>query len=262
MKEHPINLTAHEVLAILAGRMTQIRRPVKPQPVVKPGWSKRDARAAVDGIEFHHGKSTFGIYAEDYVPLYTDDIVSRYAPWKLGDRLWAREAWRSWKRSCTNEDVGYNHVCGPHCNQTYVAYAATPRQGYRPVPDRAQITYLDETTPLESNPRLRGPWRSSVHMSRWASRITLEVTDLRAERVQAITEEDAKACGAVPFFTQLPCIGRDQCLTTGERAIDAEHRAGFAVWWDEVHGDDANMLWKSDPWVWVANFRRVETPPT
>jgi hypothetical protein len=101
----------------------------------------------------------------------------------------------------------------------------------------------------------RGKWRPSIFMTRWASRITLEVTDVRVERLLAITEEDARAEGVDPFFKRFPEIGRGQCLTTGERAADAEHRASFAVLWDELNGDRA--LWKSNPWVWVVGFRRV-----
>jgi hypothetical protein len=79
--------------------------------------------------------------------------------------------------------------------------------------------------------------------------------DLHAPSGLAITEEDAKAEGAIPFFERFPSIGRDQCITTGELAAEAEHRASFAVLWDEINGDRA--IWKSNPWVWRVEFRKV-----
>jgi hypothetical protein len=99
-------------------------------------------------------------------------------------------------------------------------------------------------------------WCPSIFMPRALSRITLDVLSVRAERLLDITEEDAKAEGARPFFETFACFERDQRITTGERASDAEHRAGFAVLWDEINGDRA--LWISNPWVWVVGFRRTE----
>jgi hypothetical protein len=104
--------------------------------------------------------------------------------------------------------------------------------------------------------RIAPPWRPSIFMSRWASRITLDVTGVRIERLQDITEEDAKAEGVRPFFERFECIGQDQCLATGERAADAPYRAAYAVLWDEINGDTSN--WKSNPWVWRIAFNRVQ----
>lgn len=102
-------------------------------------------------------------------------------------------------------------------------------------------------------------WLPSIHMPRWASRIDLEITDVRVERLQEITEEDARAEGVESVEERLSpntCIGRDQTLTTGERMIDSPFRASFAWLWDELYGDHAT--WKSNPWVWHIAFRRVE----
>lgn len=91
---------------------------------------------------------------------------------------------------------------------------------------------------------------------REASRILLEPLLGRLEFLHAITEEDAKAEGARPFFETFTSIGRDQRLTSGELAAEAEHRAGFAVLGDEINGDRA--LWISNPRVWVVTFRLLE----
>jgi len=91
-----------------------------------------------------------------------------------------------------------------------------------------------------------------LYMPKWASRMLLRVTDVRAERLHAITEEDAEREGAPKFFDRFASIARDQRLTSGELAAEAPHRAGFAVLWDEINGDRA--LWKTNPWVWRIAF--------
>jgi hypothetical protein len=98
-------------------------------------------------------------------------------------------------------------------------------------------------------------WKPSIFMPRWASRIDLEVTGVRVERLQEITEDDARAEGVSLFDRKYMHIGPDQRLTTGEIWRDAPYRASFAVLWDEINGDRA--LWESNPWVWVVSFKRV-----
>ncbi len=98
-------------------------------------------------------------------------------------------------------------------------------------------------------------WTPSIFMPRYLSRITLDVTSVRIERLHAITEDDAKAEGVQPFFERFPCFAQDQTLTTGERCIDAPYRASYAVLWDELN--DERATWKSNPWVWRVEFRRI-----
>ncbi|MBW7932469.1 MAG: hypothetical protein H3C62_02410 [Gemmatimonadaceae bacterium] len=92
-------------------------------------------------------------------------------------------------------------------------------------------------------------WRPSIHMPRWASRLTLEVTGVRVERVQDISEEDAKAEGStVPWMykaTQEPV---------------ATHRAAFARLWDSINAKRAP--WSSNPWVWVVAFKPIAAAST
>lgn len=81
-------------------------------------------------------------------------------------------------------------------------------------------------------------WTPSIHMPRWASRITLEITDVRVERLQDITEEDAQAEGVT--------LSNPQIMS---------HKDEFSQLWGEIYGGDG---WRSNPWVWVIAFRRVE----
>lgn len=233
----------------LNGTKTQTRRLMKPQPANGCRWEMNgngdkalhlaDDPAQPGGVSF--------------VPWHPRKGDHRMAcPYGApGDRLWVRETWRSWGSTCDETSPEDDHECSPHCRQTYVAYAATPRVGYRPIPDRADITYLDESTPIERNPRLLGPWKPSIHLPRAYSRITLDVTDVRVQRLREITEEDAKAEG-IPTTTAehtfVKCF-RDPA----ERA--AERIKRYAELWDAING--ARSPWSSNPWVWAITFKRV-----
>ena len=166
-----------------------------------------------------------------------------------GQRLWVRESWRSWERKCQGDHEDDEDECTEHCHQVYVAYQATPRTGYRPTPDRARITYLDEATPLESDQELLGPWKPSIHMPRWASRLELEVASVRLERLQDITEADAIAEGV-----KIP-----DAATARQDTVDTAgmtpYRAAFAALWDSINAERAP--WASNPWLWVITFARV-----
>lgn len=83
--------------------------------------------------------------------------------------------------------------------------------------------------------------RPSIHMQRWASRITLEITAVRVERLQGISEEDAVKEGVVPF--------------AASRHTPANFRDGFTVLWQSIHGPGS---WGANPFVWVLEFKRVE----
>lgn len=241
MNERPILFNTSMVRAILAGRKSQTRRPLSHLTSLVDGagcswgfWNGFDfSRAFADAGPSPAGNP--GPYL--HVPRSMgdgDEAVHRVYPrWQVGDLVWVRETWRTWNESCRETSLDEGHVCNEHCDQTYVAYAATPREGYRPKPDKAAITYLHPSTPLERNPELLGPWRPSIHMPKWASRITLRVTNVRVERVSDITDADAIAEG----------IESD------------DPRGAFAQLWESVYGKTAP--WASSPWVWAVNFERV-----
>lgn len=168
--EFPVILVDAEVRALLSGRPTTIVRPAKlpddaGRIVVDPG-----------GTVFGPGPY-LKVYHQD--PSIDPACYPRiYSPLGYpGDKLWIREAWRSWRWTCERNGHDHDDPCDEHCDQTYVAYRATPREGYRPVPDRQHVTYLDASTPLDSNPNLLGPWKSPAIMPHWASRLTVEVTE-------------------------------------------------------------------------------------
>ena len=132
------------------------------------------------------------------------------APMAPGDRLWVREA---------------HYIIGE----------------YREVFFRA--TQDSSTSPTLSWP---GPWRPSIHMPRWASRITLEVTGVRVEKLQEISYEDAKAEGAEFWRNDGTLTDLPPC---------SQHRYEFEDLWTSINGADS---WNANPWVWVVSFRRLD----
>lgn len=117
-----------------------------------------------------------------------------------------------------------------------------------------------------------GRWRPSIHMPRWASRMTLEVVEVRVQRLQEISEEDALAEGiktqehwasssmsAWCYFSGDPHPGRDThppadpakspCYETAQLA--------FRALWDSINGERPGCSWEANPWVWAITFRRL-----
>lgn len=203
MKERPILFNDEMVRAILDGRKTQTRRSMKPQPEKRGAfWEWGGAGWSLD-----HG----------VVPVVQGHSMSARCPYgQPGDRLWVREAHAFVPTSAYAHSEGVQQTINPHCRNQDTA--AIYRQGWE-----------------RSTGGFR--WRPSIHMPRWASRLLLEVTAVRVERLQDITEADAIAEGGP---VDSPCG-----LATG----------WFADLWDKINGDDA---WGANPWVWVVEFQRVE----
>jgi len=88
-------------------------------------------------------------------------------------------------------------------------------------------------------------WKPSIHMPRWASRITLEITDVQVERLQEITEADAIREGSQIPVAELPASCRSGCLT---------ERTAFSRIWESINGAGS---WANNPWVWVVSFTRA-----
>lgn len=162
----------------------------------------------VPGVLSSNGGRDFGavLFREHEREIYGAVSLSASCPYGApGDHLWVRETW-----DCVH----------------YQGIDAAPTYFYR----------ADETDP-ERDALIR--WRPSIHMPRTASRITLEITDVRVERLQHISEDDARAEGVGE--------GPQEGMVTGPVVA-------FADLWDSIHGPDA---WLKNPWVWVVEFRRA-----
>jgi hypothetical protein len=204
--EKPIFFLPEMVKAILDGRKTQTRRIVKPQPAqpmaggVGISWTWFGDR----GVFVPNG-SLFG--------LTTAEKMGIHCPYGVpGDRLWVRERWGI-------------HQCG--CRVSLKAEAW---------PEGWPLKRLYYTADGDSNPGFSD--RSSLFMPRWASRLTLELTDVRVERVQEISDQDALAEGMI------------ECM-------DVTPRDSFSYLWDQIHVKDG-YHWDSNPWVWCLSFKVVQ----
>lgn len=117
------------------------------------------------------------------------------------------------------------------------------RETWMWVPDgRGRVVYRATSDELGEH-----KWKPSIHMSRWLSRITLEVTDIRVERLQDISEDDACAEG-----TWTPCHCNEGCSICGESYL-----ASFRHVWDAINAQ-RGFGWDINPWVWVIAFRRID----
>lgn len=212
MKERPILFSTPMVRAIMDGRKTQTRRIVKPQPVYAHGEGRR---------ETYEWRS--GLFALRMYPA-TSTMLEHCPYGKPGDRLWVRETWGTIKN--------YDHLAPRElpAGRCSVGYRTDP-------PGRWCQTGCGGAA---------GRWRPSIHMPRWVSRITLELTDVRVERLQNIDESDAWREGVEPATAG---IGDDGPLKT--------HRTGFVRLWNELNAKRAP--WASNPWVWVVSFRQLPT---
>lgn len=159
-------------------------------------------------------------------------------PWSVGDHLWVRETWR------TGEVLDYH----------------APRELDA---DEADIHYIADGAP--PYPGRWGKTRSAIHMPRWASRILLEVTNVRVQRLQDISEEDALAEGlaklskdgrlwkyGMPDRNGLP--GRNDGAWPWAK-WSPDYRDAYTRLWDDIYGEDA---WAANSWVVATTFKRVE----
>jgi hypothetical protein len=207
MRERPILLSGPLVRAILEGRKTQTRRPVK-------------ADGIADAVTGHFYPS---IGLAQFRRADGRDSLPLRCPYGVpGDQLWVRETW--------------------HTDQPDLEAARAQHEDVM----SASPIYYRESEVVRQNPHAGWRWRPSIHMPRWVSRINLEVTEVRVERLQAITEEDAKAEG-------LAC---DPTMPEGtdKRPTNRTRRGSFALLWDSIY---AAAPWHQSPWVWVVSFRRL-----
>lgn len=183
---------------------TQTRRIVKPQPTMHEA-----------------GDCSIGGHRGDVDYLMREIYPKHMARFRNGDRLWVREAWR-----CN----------GWASDVATIFYRASEGEGYTAMCEQWPVA---DHKPLRVEPR----WSPSLHLPRWASRLTLTVTDVRVQRVQEISEEDARAEGALRMYM-------DDDAKFYE-IDDGTYRCGFCGLWAHINGIDA---WDSNPWIVALTF--------
>ncbi|ENO80302.1 hypothetical protein [Thauera sp. 63] len=220
MKVRPILFSAPMVRAILAGTKTQTRRVVKPQPAVGQGI----VNAAYCGYP--------NLWLRDGPCDKTDPAQDWRCPYgQPGDRLWVREAWAETDREDGTPVIAYR--AGGN-----IAIGRDHPKGN---------DYLINTIAWDDMPHVE-TWRPSIHMPRWASRILLEITAIRVERLNEISQSDARAEGAPPSHLSIDRVSR-------EFGFADFPRSWFGQLWEHINGPGS---WEANPWVWVVEFRRAD----
>lgn len=239
MKERPVIFNSEMVRAILDGRKTQTRRVIANVghdnclPLQKRTKTK-------DGIYTHvmdahiYGLCPFGM---------------------IGNRIWVRETW-----SDVNLE-GAPAVAYRADDEVYDLMeneSLLDEDGAFNYQDTRVSKYQFATWHSDLISGTEGNWRPSIHMPRWASRITLEITAVRVERLNDISEEDARAEGVRaiennfgngPAYCDYLLPNLDDTAEWYNRASDS-----FKSLWKSIYGAEN---WRANPWVWVIEFRRV-----
>ncbi|WJD60635.1 hypothetical protein [Pseudomonas kurunegalensis] len=247
-KERPILFSGPMVRAILEGRKAVTRRPVK------PGFPS----SVTEAFPYAGAPHAWMPALPSGEPWYEQVRECPYG--RPGDRLWVRETWLE-----DPEDDG---------TWAYTQYMGCKGSPLSDIPKRFQKPEHCIFRATWDGSALR--WRPSIHMPRWASRILLEITDVRVERLQDISDDQAKAEGMVyTDFGMQELPGKASIdggktfhplkpqQAPGWHAGDATHpdqcldraRWAFANLWEKINGENS---WDANPWVWVVEFKRIE----
>lgn len=280
MKERPIIFSGDDVRAILDGRKTMTRRVVQ-----VPEWLKKMG----PNLEEAFADKAFGVTPCLQVPCSSPEpTVQRLRNpwmWPEASHLWVRETWGL--RPYAVEAIG-RKITNPLSQFLWEGSDFSRPIATKEFIDNHILTWGVE---WEWKAAYAGDissvhWRPTIHMPRWASRLTLEVTGVRVERLQDISEEDARAEGFQPIifdefdiaeimFNDPDCQAAEVLEILGPGQIPA--KADFSLLWDRINGKrpklpankeskryqrvkrwlgkHPDVSWASNPWVWVISFK-------
>lgn len=262
----PILFSAPMIRALLDGRKTQTRRilkaPFKGHELVNLREHENDARFSGQ----HNDPFSWGYpYADDGAPMVLGQWPELCPYGKPGDLLWVRETtaierqvegdqmppFNDGRPVKRDEDLGWRQ---PH----YRATDPTPELEYE-----------------ESNHE--GPtviWKPSIHMPRWASRLTLRITDVRVQRLQDISEADAIAEGATSKPDDSRFAHMNRSIWSMDWPPERPERGwcdvslgsagfAFAAYINQLHGGEhwnlqPSNLWNENPWIWAVTFEVIK----
>ena len=215
--EKPILFKTEMVQAILAGRKTMTRRIIKPQP-----------NGQLKCVIKHETKGR-SCWMEDNADQLSKDFKF-HKSYEVGDVLWVRETW-------AQLDMDYRAVEGKLNGEEFkgcpIAYKAN-----------------------NDAPEHFGCWRPSIFMPRTAARLLLKVKDIRVERLQDITEGDARSEG-IEWTDEGPLHAHYLNHNLNASLNFKTSKEAFSSLWDSIN-KSRGFSWDSNPYVWIISFERVE----
>lgn len=222
MNEKPILMSGPMVKAILEGRKTQTRRVIKPQ-LPEYGYE-----SVVPDLPVFFWKG------HRFIAPY--QLVAHCPYGQPGDSLWVRETWTALFENDNGMILWWHDTPKEQRTKDRLIDSITYRADYKPEPD-------DEW-----------PFVPSIFMPRWASRLTLQVTGVRVERVQDISVDDIQAEGVYPGL-QAAC---ENWKAASIKNDNYQYIQDFKWLWDSINGKRPGCSWDDNPWVWVVEFRKID----
>lgn len=241
----PILFNTEMVRAILDGRKTCTRRLVKPQPKSKLCYTFAGSDSNTWG---YPNRTAHEIWGEEFkLPndITEEELSKRWnPPYHTDDILYVRETWQCWRAHRYEATADIRFRAGGDDVRLQFANGNTD-----------SIDRLDYDTFVHKWFSHNGEWKPSLFMPKEAARIWLKVTDVRIERLQDVTEDGAKAEGAIDNrgFIHSPENEYDRIHTAREHFIK--------IWNSTIKKSNLNRYgWDANPWVWVIEFERCEKP--
>jgi hypothetical protein len=221
MNEHPIIFSGEMVRAILEGRKTQTRRVItQAHDGFSPAAAVYPARESGWIAWWPRDWNGLAAFTKEQ---YQNGFECPYG--KVGDHLWVRETWKPY---CITSDIRAPQRLG-------IIYRADNSQILNPA--AINVWRMDRVN----------KWRPSIHMPRWASRITLEITGVRAERLQDISQADARDEGV-------------ECPLGSHSDLEIGYRLAYRDLWDSINAK-SSYTWDGNNWVWAITFKFLPPLP-
>jgi hypothetical protein len=243
IKERPIIFSGEMVKAILDGKKTMARR------VIKSDIGAYDHGHIIKQSSDKSREGSACFFNKPVGCMVTSSKLVKCPYGKIGDRLWVRETWAP-VNSCGESALAYkadNEIICLSENEEFLDEYGT--LNYTD-PRLAKYAFADWADDLVNG--VEGAWKSPITMPRWASRILLEITDIRVERLQDISETDAKKEGMPPSHPSIDKISM-------QHGFNSFSQSCFAQSWDSLYDENSPKRWANNQWVWVIEFKVIKS---
>lgn len=237
--DHPLIAKPHEVKAILDGRQYQFRRIVKPGAGYQASWLSQESLNGSPSAEVGLCSSLPIRLGAQFEHPMGGPLTFVYCPFgRVGDKLWVREKYFPMR-------YDWNEL-GSSAPILYSDSFIRGREAWGE-------TYEGKVPPVGH------AWKGAVTMPRAASRLLLEITEVRVERVQAISEADAVAEGCATDAWDSTAWKHPHAIAPSSAGSNTIAISNYASLWQEINGPKS---WAANPWVWVVEFKVVAPTPT